>query len=222
VSMQRLAGALMRLPIWDALTGRSSPDTTAIAHYLLLTVNAAEPSASSLGAAVAELNAETAQTQGAFLARLAASAANTAGIRLADLSASGLAYVPPPPAAPAPSFSLVSSSATVNEGAVASFVVTTSQVATGTRIDYTISGLDAADVSGGQLQGSVEVLADGSATIQILVLADGITEGPETLVLSVQGLSASVEIADTSLTLIGVPDFGGGGDGAGSGGGGVL
>ena len=68
----------------------------------------------------------------------------------------------------------------------------------------------------------MEVLADGSATIQILVLADGITEGPETLVLSVQGLSASVEIADTSLTLVGVPDFGGGSDGAGSGGGGVL
>ena len=222
VSMQRLAGALMRLPIWDALTGQSAPGTTAIAHYLLLTVNAAEPSASSLALAVAELNAETAQTQGAFLARLAASAANTAGIRLADLSASGLAYVSPPPAAPAPSFSLVSASATVNEGELANFLVTTSQVAAGTRIDYKISGLDAADVYGGQLQGSLEVLADGSATIQILVLADELTEGPETLVLSMEGLTASVDIADTSLTLVGVPDFGGGSDGAGSGGGGVL
>ncbi|NDD15294.1 MAG: hypothetical protein EB072_22320, partial [Betaproteobacteria bacterium] len=63
---------------------------------------------------------------------------------------------------------------------------------------YTLSGVSASDVVGGSLSGSVVVGANGKASISIPLAADQLTEGDETLTLSIQGKNASVTVRDTS------------------------
>ncbi len=91
-NMQVLAGALMRLPVWDVLTGHSGASSTDIASYLLTTVNQHAPDAATLTAAVAALDGETGAAQGTFLANLAASAANQVQVDLVGLASHGLAF----------------------------------------------------------------------------------------------------------------------------------
>ena len=92
-SLQTLSGAVMRLPIWDILTGKTSPTNTDIATYLLTNVNGMTPDATTLISAVAALDTETSfATQGNFLWHLAESSANQAHIGLVGLTATGLAY----------------------------------------------------------------------------------------------------------------------------------
>ena len=100
-----------------------------------------------------------------------------------------------------PTYELVSSSSSVNEGAVASFTLTTTGVSPGTSVTYTISGVNAADVTGG-LSGTATVDTNGLATISVPVSADFLTEGAETLTVTAQGKSASVSINDTSKTTL--------------------
>lgn len=92
-TLQQLSGAVMRLPIWDILTGHVTPTNTDIANYLLTTVNGHAPDSVTLNAAVTALNAETGASQGNFLASLAASAANQTQINLVGLQQTGLDYV---------------------------------------------------------------------------------------------------------------------------------
>jgi hypothetical protein len=99
-----------------------------------------------------------------------------------------------------PSYALYASSSSTSEGATATFTLSTTNVATGTVIPYTITGVSASDVVGGQLSGSVTVGANGQATIGVPLIADLLTEGSETLTVTAQGQSASVTINDTSLT----------------------
>jgi Ca2+-binding RTX toxin-like protein len=90
-SLQTLAGAIMRLPIWDVLTGNAIPSNTDIASYLLTNVNGAAPNATTLTSAVAALNTETDfASQGHFLAQLAESSANQARVDLVGLATNGL------------------------------------------------------------------------------------------------------------------------------------
>ena len=98
----------------------------------------------------------------------------------------------------APTYSLTTSSSSVNEGSTAQFSLVTTNVAAGTVISYSISGVSAADLQSGVLTGSVTVSSTGTTTISLPVKADGITEGAETLTLTAQGKSASVVINDTS------------------------
>ena len=91
--LQTLSGAVMRLPIWDVLTGKATPNNTDIATYLLTSVYGAAPDATTLGNAVATLNTETDfATQGNFLWHLAESATNQMRIDLVGLSSTGLVY----------------------------------------------------------------------------------------------------------------------------------
>lgn len=48
--------------------------------------------------------------------------------------------------------------------------------------------------------GVLTVAADGTGSLTVTTTADGSTEGPETLILTANGLSSSVTINDTSLT----------------------
>ncbi|MGC1506299.1 MAG: hypothetical protein WA782_19435, partial [Sulfitobacter sp.] len=70
-----------------------------------------------------------------------------------------------------------------------------------TSYTYNISGVDAADVDGGLLTGSVTTDANGDATITVALAADRTTEGEETLTVSLPNttLTASVTVNDTSL-----------------------
>lgn len=91
-TLQQLSGALMRLPIWDVLTGKANPTSTDIASYLLTNVNEAAPNAVTLQSAVATLSSQTGASQGDFLAQLAASEANQAHVGLVGLAATGLLF----------------------------------------------------------------------------------------------------------------------------------
>ena len=90
-SMQELAGLLLDIPIWDALTGHRGATHTDVARYLLTNVNGFAPDAATLAAAVTALDTEP--LHGQWLANLAASAAGQAHVGLAGLAQSGLAYL---------------------------------------------------------------------------------------------------------------------------------
>lgn len=93
-SLQILSGAVMRLPIWDILTGKATPSNTDIASYLLTNVNGVAPDATTLTNAVTSLNAEVDfASQGNFLWHLAESAANQMHVGLIGLADTGLAYL---------------------------------------------------------------------------------------------------------------------------------
>lgn len=93
-TMQQLSGAVMRLPIWDILTGKALPGSSDIASYLLTNVNGMTPDAATLAGAVAALDAQPdiGHGQGDFLWQLAASAANQQRVDLVGLANTGLAY----------------------------------------------------------------------------------------------------------------------------------
>ena len=87
-TMQQLAGALMRLPIWGG-TLTASNSSTDIANYLLTRVNGRAPSSTELASAAASLDGDP---QGTFLAMLAQTAANVAQVDLVGLSKMGFDY----------------------------------------------------------------------------------------------------------------------------------
>jgi hypothetical protein len=99
---------------------------------------------------------------------------------------------------PKASYSVSSSSSSVDEGSTATFTLLATNVDAGTPVAYTVSGLSSADVLGGALSGSVIVGSNGQATISIPIAEDNLTEGTETLTVTAQGKSASVAINDTS------------------------
>lgn len=100
----------------------------------------------------------------------------------------------------APTYALTAGAESVDEGATATFSLATTNVAEGTEVAYTISGVDAADVDGGSLTGTATVAADGTATISVALTADAATEGAETLTVAIDGSSASASstVNDTS------------------------
>jgi hypothetical protein len=86
----------------------------------------------------------------------------------------------------------------VNEGSIAKFTLNTTNVANGTEVGYQINGLAAEDIVGGEVNGKVTVNSNGQATISIALVADQVTEGNETLSVSVEGKSAFMNVIDTS------------------------
>lgn len=107
--------------------------------------------------------------------------------------------------APAPTYALQASALSVNEGASATFTLSTTNVAAGTAVPYTLSGISLADVVGGTLQGTAIIGANGRATISVAIAADGVREGAETLTVAAGGASTSVVINDTSVPALAVP-----------------
>ena len=102
--------------------------------------------------------------------------------------------------APVATYALSSGSTSVNEGATATFTLTTTNVASGTAVPYTLSGINASDITGGALTGSVAVNSSGTATITVNIVADSLTEGAETLTVTAGGTSAVTKLNDTSTT----------------------
>ena len=88
----------------------------------------------------------------------------------------------------------------VNEGGTITFTITTANVAPGS-ISYTITGIDAGDISAGALTGNITTTgsaASASGTTQITLTNDSSTEGTETATFTAGGSSVSVTINDTS------------------------
>lgn len=87
----QLSGAVLRLPIWDVLTGHAAPTHSDIANYLLTNVNGHAPEAATLQAATTALATET--TQGTWLSSLMLSSAAQTHIDLVGVAQSGIVYV---------------------------------------------------------------------------------------------------------------------------------
>ena len=107
--------------------------------------------------------------------------------------------LPPPP----PQLTLTSDHdiGGVNEGQTVTFTLqSTSSADFGKTFSYNISGVSAADIVGGQLAGTVTLDAQGLAHVALTLVADNLTEGPETLTLAVGALTDSVTVNDTSIT----------------------
>jgi len=102
-----------------------------------------------------------------------------------------------------PTYALSRSSATVDEGGTVTITLTTTNVANGTAVPYTITGtgITAGDLGLGSLTGSFTVNAN-TASLVLNIAADATTEGPETFTLTLNSItpttSVSVTINDTS------------------------
>ena len=113
--------------------------------------------------------------------------------------------VPPVPVTPGqPAYYLVRSKTSVNEGRSFTITLETDNVASGSTIPYTITGVDSADINGASLTGNFTVDAAGDAFLTFNVSADGSTEGTETFTLTLdgKGISTSVTINDTSTAAV--------------------
>ena len=106
----------------------------------------------------------------------------------------------PEPQPVVPTYSISPFYSSVNEGSSATFTLSTTNVAAGTAVAYTISGVSSADVVGGVMSGTVTVGSNSQGTISVPLAADNLTEGTETLTVTAQGKSASVTINDTSTS----------------------
>ena len=91
-TLNQLSGALLRLPVWDVLTGKAAPTNADIASYLVNNVYGGKQTTAITNAAIAAMNAETPTTQGTYLASLAASTANQTHVDLVGVQATGLVY----------------------------------------------------------------------------------------------------------------------------------
>ena len=95
-----------------------------------------------------------------------------------------------------PTYAVIAQNLTEDEGQVAFFNVVTTKVNSGTVLQYTISGVLSSDISGGLLSGNVTIGSDGTGRISVGLLADYLTEGPETIKVTLEGKSASTLIND--------------------------
>tara|TARA_B100000212_G_scaffold244474_1_gene186506 strand:- start:8225 stop:9922 length:1698 start_codon:yes stop_codon:yes gene_type:complete len=114
----------------------------------------------------------------------------TAQVQIADTSQ----------AAAVASYSLGRSVAAVNEGGTFTITLTTENVANGTSLPYTITGIQSADIGGGSLTGDFIVGTTESRVFN--VSADLTTEGAEVFQLALDNGEATVGVTinDTSIT----------------------
>ena len=174
-----------------AAAGLSTPDV--LVTTLLKNIYSTEPTNESKAPYLQSIANGNSYAQ--IVEQLADSLSNIKNIKLSDLANTGLAYTPN---VLPPTYSLSAASASVNEGSTAVFNLTTTNVAVGTEVSYTISGISSSDLTLGTLTGKVSVGVGGTASIGIPIASDGATEGQESLSISAQGATASIVINDTS------------------------
>ena len=122
------------------------------------------------------------------------------GLGAIEVTVRDTSITPPP----VPTYALAVSVPEVDEGGTVTFTLTTTNVAAGTEVGFTLigTGVELADLANNSLFGSFIVGADGKATQQRTLVADNKTEGPEvlTLKLNARSESASVTVKDSSVT----------------------
>jgi len=100
-------------------------------------------------------------------------------------------------------YAISSSLTSVNEGSSVTFTIDTKNIEWGKTVSYTLTGISQSDLSSGSLTGTATVNqngVDGRATVTVNLANDQITEGAETLTLTVSGQQSVVTIQDTSIT----------------------
>lgn len=174
--------------------GLSTPDL--LVTTLLRNTTGTEPTALSKSSYLQSIS--NGSSYASVVQQIADSSANAQSIKLTDIANTGLAFKPyvfPP------TYSLSTSAASVNEGSTAIFNLTTTNVAVGTEVNYTLSGISSSDLMSGTLNGKVTIGAGGVASINVPIASDGATEGQESLTISAQGATASIAINDTSKSI---------------------
>ncbi len=88
----------------------------------------------------------------------------------------------------------------VDEGKSISFTFKTHKSEEDKQYTYTLSGISSLDIASNELSGKTTINSDGEATFTIGISADKLTEGTETLTLSIGEKTKSISINDTSKT----------------------
>lgn len=101
-----------------------------------------------------------------------------------------------------PTYSLSVNSTVVQEGGSVTFTLTTTNVANGTRVPWSITGVSTADI-GRALTGEFVIGTTGSASEVISIANDSIVEGTETMILTLSGITPVVSrsVAITDMTI---------------------
>lgn len=99
-----------------------------------------------------------------------------------------------------PTYTLASNKTSVNEGETITFTLSTTMLDTGTVVPWTVTGISAADLSSGSMTGAFVTDSAGKATTTFVLTNDSLTEGTESMVLSLNGRSEfkEVDILNTS------------------------
>ena len=131
---------------------------------------------------------------------------NLQSINISELLTTGLTYIPTSVPAPVKTttYNLASNQPSINEGSSAVFSVSTTNVTSGIVLNYSLSGISTSDLTNGSLSGTVTIGSNGSGIITIPISADNLTEGPETMYITMGTTTISIIVNDTSITLVGV------------------
>jgi len=105
-----------------------------------------------------------------------------------------------------PTYSVIASTSSVNEGSSVNFTVNTTDVVNGTTLYYSTGGsMEAADFSNNSLTGSFNIVGTGVttgiATVTRTIANDILTEGDETFIFVVRTDSTSGPVVATSPTI---------------------
>jgi subtilisin family serine protease len=92
----------------------------------------------------------------------------------------------------APTYTMTASAAVINEGSSVTITLATENVANGTSVPYTITGISSGDITGGSLTGNFVVGTTDAITLEFI--SDSATEGNETATISLDNGQASVSI----------------------------
>lgn len=98
-------------------------------------------------------------------------------------------------------YTLASNKSSVDEGSSVVFTLTAPGLVNGTRIGYTISGIESTDIVGGALTGDFVLNASAVGTVTIAIVADNVTDGQKTMTMRLTRspeVFKSVIVNDTS------------------------
>ena len=99
-------------------------------------------------------------------------------------------------------YAITPSATSVNEGSSVTFTIDTKNVEWGKTISYSISGISASDLESGSLTGTAVVSQkgnDGVATVNLKLTQDQLTEGVETLLVTIGSSISSITINDAPV-----------------------
>jgi len=92
-----------------------------------------------------------------------------------------------------PTYTLTTSAAGVLEGESFTITLTTQGVADSTQVPYTVTGINAADLTVGSLTGNFTIV-NNEATATFTTNDDGVLEGPETFTLTLDNVPESIDV----------------------------
>lgn len=127
-----------------------------------------------------------------FIARLRRGSTSGTVLASSDITRiNDTSLVTPVPA----TYNLAAEPTEINEGTSITFTLTTIGVANGVVVPYAITGVSAADISGGALVGSFTVNASGVGTSTVATVSNDGDSGDETLTITLTGITPTVSVS---------------------------